>query len=391
MKNHYVKLRTYEADIIEWFMLLCDVNDIDFVKENVENRLGQDYFSVKLWRLYLAFLKERGEYKSLLETYSKYCRFFLDDLKMKEQYKNATIQYGQIKLPWDNLFDFEGENVIEEAKEESEVGMKEVVSFDKNLCASFYDTLQNQDFALPGPLIFYLLKNADNRMLRKLFASCKYFFAKQSTPICYRFDTGLDTTFYDENLCLDYNANPSLFFNNIYITGSLNVVQHPKFLSNLMPRIYRCDAKHIYLNSQALTFNELKFFIQHGKVVEMDLPNSQILDGNGDCVNLEAFLEYLPAIEILSLPKVKTNSKTGHALAKLKFTGNLSSLSIAKIVGEPFDPIEFQKFVVANKFVHFSMKFKFATDFDGAFVEKFKQVMKESFGEENVYIIKLRF
>uniref|UniRef100_A0AC35GQD1 Uncharacterized protein n=1 Tax=Panagrolaimus sp. PS1159 TaxID=55785 RepID=A0AC35GQD1_9BILA len=107
MMELYPKIKAAENDVEKWFKLLLEVNNVSFVKDNVECRLGQDLLNFKLWKLYLTFLKEHGEYKKFLETYSKYCRFFLDDFEMKGKYKEALIEYGPINLSWDNLFEFE--------------------------------------------------------------------------------------------------------------------------------------------------------------------------------------------------------------------------------------------------------------------------------------------
>uniref|UniRef100_A0A914Q3D3 Uncharacterized protein n=1 Tax=Panagrolaimus davidi TaxID=227884 RepID=A0A914Q3D3_9BILA len=107
MKKLYYKIKANKEDLEKWFKLLLEADDINFVKDTVEYRLGKNCFDVKLWKLYLTFLNEHGEHKRLLETYSKYCRFFLDDEEMKEKYKKDMIEYGPIDLAWNNLFEFE--------------------------------------------------------------------------------------------------------------------------------------------------------------------------------------------------------------------------------------------------------------------------------------------
>uniref|UniRef100_A0A914PFF9 Uncharacterized protein n=1 Tax=Panagrolaimus davidi TaxID=227884 RepID=A0A914PFF9_9BILA len=99
MKDLYLKIKAAEDNVDEWFNLLLEVKDVDFVKDNVEVRLGKDYFDVQLWKLYIGFLKQNGEYKRLIHTYSKYCRFFLDDHDMLEKYENDMIEYGPFNLP----------------------------------------------------------------------------------------------------------------------------------------------------------------------------------------------------------------------------------------------------------------------------------------------------
>uniref|UniRef100_A0A914R482 Uncharacterized protein n=1 Tax=Panagrolaimus davidi TaxID=227884 RepID=A0A914R482_9BILA len=106
MKPLYHKIKAVEDNVEEWFNLLLEVDDVYFVVHNVERRIGLSLFNIKLWKLYIDFLEEQREYKLLLETYSKYCRFFLDDKEMKEKYKAEMIKYGFPGLSMDKLFTF---------------------------------------------------------------------------------------------------------------------------------------------------------------------------------------------------------------------------------------------------------------------------------------------
>uniref|UniRef100_A0A914Q917 Uncharacterized protein n=1 Tax=Panagrolaimus davidi TaxID=227884 RepID=A0A914Q917_9BILA len=312
MMKLYPKILSAYEDVDKWFNLLLEVDDFAFIKENIEYRLGKDFVNVHLWKIYFGFLKKHDEYKSLLKAYSKYCRFFLDDKEMLDEYKKEMIKYGPVKLDWENLFDFEVKNNIEAVaeNESASVEMEEVEQFDKKICTLFYDTYQRQNFSLPGPQIFYILNNADHRMLRKLFASCKYFFVKHPTPICYVLFMADDQTFFEkENLELSPLSNQIMFVKKTFITGSIQVYPGDMnlsdddpgrlFISSLIPHLFRCEAKYLLIFNQSLSFDEVKFLIAHGNVVEFHLPKSKILDENGQYVHLEEIMKYLPNIEEL--------------------------------------------------------------------------------------------
>ena len=51
--------------------------------------------------------------------------------------------------------------------------------------------------------------------------------------------------------------------------------------------------------NQKLTFNELKFLIQNGNVVEMKMEQCEIKDDNDEFIDLEKITAYLPKIESL--------------------------------------------------------------------------------------------
>uniref|UniRef100_A0A914QJM5 Uncharacterized protein n=1 Tax=Panagrolaimus davidi TaxID=227884 RepID=A0A914QJM5_9BILA len=107
MKTLYTKIKAVEKDAEKWIKCLKEFGNDTFLLNNVEYRLGKNLMDVNLWKTYMEFLKENGKFQRLLETYSKYCRFFLDDKEMKEVYKSEMIKYGPVKLQWKNLFDFE--------------------------------------------------------------------------------------------------------------------------------------------------------------------------------------------------------------------------------------------------------------------------------------------
>jgi hypothetical protein len=203
MKDLYSKIEEAEKNVEKWFKLITKADHYQFVLDNVQFRLGQNLHDKKLWKLYIDYLQQKNP-KKMLQIYSRYCRFFLDDDEMFKKYKEKMAENGPVKLFWENLFDFEkidGSGDDEDKEEYDDDGMDcyirkssgvkkkvtEVEPFDKNICAHFYETYHLQKFSLPAKsYIPYILKNANHLVLRKLFGSCKYFFDKKPTPICYR-------------------------------------------------------------------------------------------------------------------------------------------------------------------------------------------------------------
>uniref|UniRef100_A0A914QBZ2 DUF38 domain-containing protein n=1 Tax=Panagrolaimus davidi TaxID=227884 RepID=A0A914QBZ2_9BILA len=375
MKTLYTKIKAVEKDADKWIKCLKEFGNDTFLLNNVENRLGKNLMDINLWKTYMAFLKEDGKNQRLLETYSKYCRFFLDDKEMKEVYKSEMIKYGPVKLQWKNLFDFEicgdcgesnpekdfdgneksdkDESMDEDVESDTDCDMKDIEQIDKNLYSTFYDKFHIQSFHFRESLIHCILKNANHRLLRKLFFSCKYFFFKQPTPICYRLKMDSEECFEDESIVVKPSSNLKIFFNDTYITGSIeiNKSKEPvnKFISNLIPCLYRCEAKYINLVYQNLSFEELKFLIQHGGVIELNLSTSKIIDENDDYIFLEEITAFLPNIEKLRLERIKINANTAHVLATQKFNSKINDLFIDKICGEPFDSDQFLNYLIVCK------------------------------------------
>uniref|UniRef100_A0A914PDJ9 F-box domain-containing protein n=1 Tax=Panagrolaimus davidi TaxID=227884 RepID=A0A914PDJ9_9BILA len=318
---------------------------------------------------------------------------------MKNRYEEAMIKYGPINLPWDNFHEFQGENNVEEDEkmedEDETVENAQVPELDKKLCCAFYDTYRTPNFAFRYPIIHYILKNANHRTLRKLFSTCKYFFAKQPTPICYRLENYHYREMYvKENLYLEYSSNQNLLIKNTFITGCIDVkkrkvkkrkecqkklVHDFTFMSKLIPRLFRCEAKYIYIADQELSFNELEFLIDHGEVVDLDIEYSDIRNENNGFVELEKIMALLTNIKWLKLPDIKTTINTGLELTKLNFNAKIVQFSILEIHGEPLNAHEFLKFIIANRNEkHFKCRLAFyEKNFNADFIGKFNKVMED--------------
>uniref|UniRef100_A0A914QBN1 Uncharacterized protein n=1 Tax=Panagrolaimus davidi TaxID=227884 RepID=A0A914QBN1_9BILA len=105
-KRLYYKIKSVEHNVEEWFYALNETRDVAFVADNVEYLLGKSLFKIKLWKLYISFLEEHGEYSRLLEVLSLYCRFFMDDEEMKEKYKTEMARFGFSGLSLKKIYAF---------------------------------------------------------------------------------------------------------------------------------------------------------------------------------------------------------------------------------------------------------------------------------------------
>uniref|UniRef100_A0A914YA34 Uncharacterized protein n=1 Tax=Panagrolaimus superbus TaxID=310955 RepID=A0A914YA34_9BILA len=257
MKVLYSKIKAAEDDIEKWFELLLEADIDEFVIQNVEYRIAINLHDVKLWQTYIDYLK-RIDPKRMLLWFSKYCRFFLDDFKMKEKFKAEMEEYNHaIELPWSNLFDFEeafvfmdqsknnnldddmqstdNENILFDDKnqvqsdEDMDDGNKSRVSESEihtmqHFCAKFFETTKHQNFALPRPIMYYILKNANDIVLQKLFKSCKYFFGEKFTPICYSLvETHKETSYDNEKLSLNYKDIKKRLSQNTFVTTVISL------------------------------------------------------------------------------------------------------------------------------------------------------------------------
>uniref|UniRef100_A0AC35F114 Uncharacterized protein n=1 Tax=Panagrolaimus sp. PS1159 TaxID=55785 RepID=A0AC35F114_9BILA len=303
MKALYPKIKAAQDGEEEWFKLLLESNDDVFVKDNVEICLGKYLLNVKLWKLYMDYLKQ-----------------ITNDVEEDNKESDIDLEsFESLK----EVFDFCENFSNIEMKERLPGKMKKVLPLDKKLCVAFYDTYQNQSFAFHEPIIRYILENANHQVLRKLFSSCKYFYFKNQTPICYRLQAYSREAYENESLFLRHSSNQDLFVKKMFITGIIKVFRTKRddetFMANLISRLSHCHAKYIVLEAQNLTFIELEFLINHGGVVELNVIGCQIKDENNEYVHLEEITKFLPNIEKLQLSYVKTRVNTAKALLAQKF------------------------------------------------------------------------
>uniref|UniRef100_A0AC34G1P8 Uncharacterized protein n=1 Tax=Panagrolaimus sp. ES5 TaxID=591445 RepID=A0AC34G1P8_9BILA len=246
------------------------------------------------------------------------------------------------------------------------------------LCENFFATERRQKFALPQPIMDYIIKYANHDILQKLYQACKYFFRKRLEPICYSLVESHEKTIYHkQKLCLFYKDVKQKLSKNTVVTTvlSIGLFSSRNFMAKeILPRLSRCDAKYIELWNQNFTFDELKFLVEHGNVVELFLLNCDVKEKvGGNIVELEKIVELLPKIEKLDLYPVKCNANTGKALANMKFNSKIDYLCLANINGEIFDANEFLKFCDTNRAKYFSLIMAF--DFDESLVAEFVSVI----------------
>uniref|UniRef100_A0AC34FUC2 Uncharacterized protein n=1 Tax=Panagrolaimus sp. ES5 TaxID=591445 RepID=A0AC34FUC2_9BILA len=324
MKELYSKIKAAEYDAEKWINLLAETNDHEFIQDNVELRIGEYLLDKSLWKLYINYHKKNGLIEKMLGIFSRYVRFFMDDVEMKEEYKIELEKYGKpVGLKWKNLFDFEvgaienGENVkpnlnkcqdkAEAMEVENIVNNDEIKPLNPNLCQNAFKNSAVQNLDFKQTFINYILENTSPSILKKLHHSCKYFYAKKNTPFCYLLKaTCGSTNFKAESLSLKYKEKRETFLSKTFIFGSIIAKTDgfhfipSDFISSCIPFLFQCTAKHIRLENQNLSFKELIFLIGSGNTVQFTMTSGKIIDENGKFVDLEKILEMLPNIETLS-------------------------------------------------------------------------------------------
>jgi hypothetical protein len=365
-----------------------------FIQFNVEKNLGEDLSNKKLWKLYINYLKSKTDKTLLLQTYSTYCRLFLDDVEMKEEYKKVSEEFGPSKVLWENMFDFE------EKKNDSEVAflMPDDID-DLNILEDAFDFktpfpgihfsfdgILQQKFPFHQNFMLYIRENTTPKIQQKLYNTCKYFFAKSPYPICYKLsleDIEEDETaerIVQQSLQVKYNEErdtlqiENLWISDVVFIGRNNPFES-MFIEDYITRIYRCDAKYVDIRTELLYMNELKFFIGHGNVESLYLANESIfLDvDDGSEVILEDIVKMVPKIKFLDVSSPMLTPTTFSTIKSLTFENKIQSFMLSKIKTE-LESEAFAEFVTAN--FASGGKIELFFEINRTLVLKFKQILQ---------------
>uniref|UniRef100_A0A914PM09 Uncharacterized protein n=1 Tax=Panagrolaimus davidi TaxID=227884 RepID=A0A914PM09_9BILA len=209
-----------------------------------------------------------------------------------------------------------------------------------------------QNLSLPDSLMYYICKNPNTpATYQKLMKACKYFFIKNPIRIVKMLDYAWDKWLV-ENAPLDL----SKLTYKLWITDQFEV--QPRANDNLvtaiMPKLYRCDAKELYISYQVLFFYDLPLLFSSAE--EIEFLNVTIKNEDGSIVALEKMVEVAVKAKKFQFYShtVLTNitSKTFAELVKIPHITNLVHFYLENIP-QTFDLDAFYN----NKTTHYCLKF----------------------------------
>uniref|UniRef100_A0AC34F833 Uncharacterized protein n=1 Tax=Panagrolaimus sp. ES5 TaxID=591445 RepID=A0AC34F833_9BILA len=355
----YEKLVTVDGSDEEWLELILEADDVDFVKHNFEYILGSELDNKNIWNMYLSFL-QKHDIDTMLQTYSKYCRLFRDDTEMKEKYQNAVKKHredGILTVPWTDTFCFEKYDELFFAELYNQVNRSNPASpVIEHQPLSIHFTADNsvrQNFSFKNSVINYIQQNASPAVQLKLSFMCKYFYLRKPTFICHslKIDVGENQYFQQAVHFNTYGIDEySGYLYNIYLTTVLYCDgADRKCLSKLIEKMQKCTAKYLTIIDQDLTLKEFKFLVGHGNVVELNMIDSNIVDGdNGKQLHLEDIISLMPSIERISGDNIPTNKETLTKLLNVPFTSKFDKILLKSVIVSHFNPEQVIEFLKKN-------------------------------------------
>uniref|UniRef100_A0A914QYJ3 Uncharacterized protein n=1 Tax=Panagrolaimus davidi TaxID=227884 RepID=A0A914QYJ3_9BILA len=330
MKKLFIKIKSIRNNTEKWFNALMEAEDYEFVVDNVEYRLNLNL--------------------KLLETYSKYCRFFLEDSEMLEEYRKASEKYGPSIVSWKNTFIFEiyDKNCLDFVTPTIITPSPAAAK-----CLTYFDTknVSPQNFPFRSNLMHYILKTANASILNDLLKSCKWFYLNYPISICYKLGPSYRKINHLNGIQIkgksisirDCFSLPKTL-ENIFITSSLTL--WAKRFPNILPLIYRCTAKYISLSDQILSAEELNILIGHGNVLDLDF--EQVKDSSDNYLILENLLKMVPKIKNFMICGVQCTSETSQMICELPFENKIGTFRLIGIKNTVLEPKCFAEFIKKN-------------------------------------------
>uniref|UniRef100_A0A914P683 Uncharacterized protein n=1 Tax=Panagrolaimus davidi TaxID=227884 RepID=A0A914P683_9BILA len=352
MKSLYCKIKAVEENVEEWFEVLMELNDEEFIEKNIEYRIGSDLTNKKLWKLYIEYLKNTNNKRKLLQTYSKYCRFFLSDFEMIEEYRNAAGRKRKVPVPWMNTYDFE---IFDDRffKKKTDLPKNEKTpEIEKSplMCHFNAENASLQKFPFKPNLMNYIIKNANAYILHDLFKTCKWFYLKNPISICYKLGANYQTDqlkriqFKGQSVSLPDSWPLPESFGKIYVATSLS--SSPYVFPNIIPMIYCCTVKFISLSELNLNDKELDLLIGHGNVLNLDF--WEIKDLSDNYLILENLLKMVPKIKNFSINGIQCTPESSKIICELLFENEIDNFNLTGIKNTVLEPKGFAEFIKKN-------------------------------------------
>uniref|UniRef100_A0AC34FDF5 Uncharacterized protein n=1 Tax=Panagrolaimus sp. ES5 TaxID=591445 RepID=A0AC34FDF5_9BILA len=226
----------------------------------------------------------------------------------------------------------------------------------------FTGPYRRQEWSLPDSVMYYMAMNPKSaEIYQKLVKSCKYFYIKNPILV-------VSQLHYDEygqkNWQISY-GNKSLqvayITSKLWITETLFVscnISNQNILSSIIPKIYQCSAKRLYLWDQTVSFEDFCIVNQLAKEVHLSIVTVKNPDGSD--VAFEKLVEASPEVKKIyyrhgnDLSNI--NYKTFSELAKIPHFTRLENVVIC-LVPETFDLNAFYLYMKINKITKFYLTF----------------------------------
>uniref|UniRef100_A0AC35FPV1 Uncharacterized protein n=1 Tax=Panagrolaimus sp. PS1159 TaxID=55785 RepID=A0AC35FPV1_9BILA len=245
-------------------------------------------------------------------------------------------------------------------------------------------SFEQHPFGLPEPILYYLKKNSNPKLLLKLMQISKYFSFKE-------FPYMVVKDLFDYKVLDLSNVNKPLWITK----GIYCYTKHVSLVSSLLSKVIVCDITNLRLANQIITLNEFKLLISSGNVKTFSFCYSHVEYENGETVPICEIMKLIPYVTefrwYLNTTVMSTfNSETVQNLIKVINPVILKTFRLMDIP-ETYDFNLFATFMDKNPLIDYYLDFhrEIAREYSNMlqkFVDK-----KITTSSKKPFLLKIRF
>uniref|UniRef100_A0AC35GVW2 Uncharacterized protein n=1 Tax=Panagrolaimus sp. PS1159 TaxID=55785 RepID=A0AC35GVW2_9BILA len=236
----------------------------------------------------------------------------------------------------------------------------------------FYAKYYQQNFSMPNSIIFYIAKNPKTAELYlKMVKTCKYLFVKNPIIIIPNLETG-DGEWRSGKIPLNLTKYNCKYWITDKIKASAYEFVDKNIFSSIIPKLYQCDVKCLFLSDQIISYDDLSAIILSAE--RIGFTNVVVKHADSSDVPLEDIIAIAVNAKSVSADKPTITPKTMKILTKLPNFTELNDLVLYNLF-EVFDIDAFYSYFKKNQHTKFYIKFD--PQISDAFKNRLKAIVDE--------------
>uniref|UniRef100_A0AC35GSD1 Uncharacterized protein n=1 Tax=Panagrolaimus sp. PS1159 TaxID=55785 RepID=A0AC35GSD1_9BILA len=294
--------------VAEWFEAVIRTNDLRFIVQNVEARIAreigeqidQEKLDPELWQLYIKYLLTKDQLLAE-EVYYRFRRLFINDRSLASNFRKFRGKLSD-----------KAKAAMEEMKYNTPYVFKVLPSAPVTV---YNSPAAKQVLPFRNSLMHYILTNASQNILHKLYSSCKYFYFAKRKILCHSLYIGknLKLQYFRNSMSSNGEEPQFLDMDKLIVQNSIIVQRsdNPYLFHSILPKLEACSIQYLRITSQTFYVNEYDFLTTAGKIKKLVFRDVSIFVENGESIILERFLYNLPRAMYIDAPiKTRTTYET---------------------------------------------------------------------------------
>uniref|UniRef100_A0AC35GR23 Uncharacterized protein n=1 Tax=Panagrolaimus sp. PS1159 TaxID=55785 RepID=A0AC35GR23_9BILA len=345
-KMLYKQIKTFESfTVADWFKAIIRTNDLRFIVQNVEARIAREIgeqidkekLNPELWQMYIKYLLTNDQLLAE-EVYYRFRRLFINDRSLASNFPTFRGKLSD-----------KAEAAMKEMKYNTPYVLKVLPSAPVTI---FNSPFAKQELPFRNSFVHYILTNASQNVLKKLYFSCKYFYFAKRKLLCHSLYVGKDLKLqYFRNSVSSNGEEPEFLNIDKLVVQNTLIVHHSEnqnLLHSIFPKLEACSLRFLRITSQTFSVNEYDFLTSGGKIMKLVFQDVSVFDENGEPIVLEHFLYNLPHAMYIDAP-LKT--RTTHETETMLFNWNKPqkihcfSILLDDTLMEILEPMKFFRFL----------------------------------------------